>query len=88
MKPLDIRKTMDAAKTKLAGLMLKRDKANDELNATLVRIANAIRGNPDFGLDCELYRSLGFVPLSERKSGKRKPAPPAPEPPADDADAV
>ena len=29
--------------------MLKRDKADEELNETLVRIANAIRGNPTLG---------------------------------------
>ena len=66
---LQIRKTMGAAKTKLAGLKLKRDKADEVLNEKLVLITNAIRGTPEYGQDCELYRSLGFIPKSERKTG-------------------
>lgn len=65
MEPLQVRKTMEAAKTKLAGLKLKRDKAEE----TLVLIANSIRGTPEYGQDCELYRSLGFIPKSERRTG-------------------
>jgi hypothetical protein len=86
---LQIRQTMEAAKTKLAGLKLKRDKSEEKLNETLVLIANSIRGTPAYGLDCELYRSLGFVPKSERKTGtaKRKKAVRTATPPAD-ADAA
>lgn len=86
MKPLEVRKTMEAAKTKLAGLMLKRDKADEELNETLMLIANSIRGTREYGMDCELYRSLGFVPKSERKSRRASPA--DTEMPADGADAA
>lgn len=68
-EPLQIRKTMRAAKTKLSGLQLKRDKADEALNEKLVLIANSIRGTPEYGQDCELYRSLGFIPKSERKTG-------------------
>ena len=71
-EPLEIRQTMEAAKTKLAGLKLKRDKAEEKLNETLVLIANSIRGTPAYGQDCELYRSLGFIPKSERKTGTVK----------------
>ena len=88
MKPLDIRKTMEAAKTKLAGLMLKRDKADEVLNETLMLIANSIRGTPEYGMDCELYRSLGYVPKSERKTATRRKAESAAEMPADDANAA
>ncbi|MEY3896658.1 MAG: hypothetical protein RLZZ214_2178 [Verrucomicrobiota bacterium] len=81
MEPFQIRKTMEAAKTKLAGLKLRRDKAEEKLNDTLVLIANSIRGTPAYGPDCELYRSLGFVPKSERKPrttvAKKKETPPA-----------
>jgi hypothetical protein len=69
MEPFEVRKTMEAAKTKLAGLKLKRDKAEEKLNDMLVLIANSIRGTPAYGQDCELYRSLGFIPKSERKTG-------------------
>ncbi len=67
---IQIRETMRAAQTKLAGLQLTRAKADDMLNEKLILIANSIRGTPEFGQDCELYRSLGFIPKSERKTGK------------------
>jgi len=89
-KPLDVRKDMADATTKLKGLMLKRDKADASLNDEVILIAHAIRGNPEFGEDCEFYRSLGFIPKSERKKatqGRKKAAPDAAtvEPPAANA---
>jgi hypothetical protein len=87
-EPLEIRQTMEAAKTKLAGLKLKRDKAEEKLNETLVLISNSIRGTPAYGQDCELYRSLGFIPKSERKTGTvkgKKVVKTATPPPAADA---
>ena len=87
MEPFQIRKTMEAAKTKLAGLKLKRDKAEE----TLVLIANSIRGTPAYGQDCELYRSLGFIPKSERKTGtvaRKKALKTAPATAPSDADAA
>ena len=77
-EPLDIRKELAAARTKANGLILKRDKADDSLNEDLILIAHAIRADKDFGEDCPLYRSLGFVPKSERKSGRRRGNSPAP----------
>ncbi len=70
--PIDIRKEMADLKTKLKGLKLKRDKADEALTKILVLIAHAIRGNEAYGEDCELYRSLGFVPKSERNTGRKK----------------
>ena len=77
-EPLDIRKELAATRTKANGLILKRDKADDSLNEDLILIAHAIRADKDFGEDCPLYRSLGFVPKSERKSGRRRGNSPAP----------
>lgn len=81
--PLESRKSILEVQTKLRGLLLDRDKADELLNQDLILIAHAIRGNELFGEDCALYRSLGFVPKSERKSGQRRksgvagtPAPP------------
>jgi hypothetical protein len=91
MEPLQVRKTMEAAKTKLAGLKLKRDKAEETLNEKLVLIANSIRGTPEYGQDCELYRSLGFIPKSERKTGtvaRKKALKTAPATAPSDADAA
>lgn len=91
MKPLDVRKEMADLKTKLKGLKLKRDKADDALTKLLVLTAHSIRGNELYGEDCQFYRSLGFVPKSERKTGtvrRRKPEKPAAPPAESDADAA
>ena len=77
-----IRKELGDTQTKLKGLLLKRDKADDILNQDMIQIAHAIRADKDLGEDCPLYRSLGYVPKSERKSGRRRsilPAPPETE---------
>ena len=76
--PLAVRKELAAARTKANGLILKRDKADDSLNEDLILIAHAIRADKDFGEDCPLYRSLGFVPKSERRTGRRRGNSPAP----------
>ena len=76
--PFAVRKELAAARTKANGLILEREKADDTLNEDLILIAHAIRADKDFGEDCPLYRSLGFVPKSERKSGRRRGSSPAP----------
>lgn len=76
-EPLDVRKDLADARTKVSGLILKRDKADDTHNEDLVLIAHAIRADKGFGEDSPLYRSLGFVPKSERKKPRRKAKPPA-----------
>jgi hypothetical protein len=76
--PLAVRKELAAARTKANGLILKRDKADDSLNEDLILIAHAIRADKNFGEDCPLYRSLGFVPKSERRTGRRRGNSPAP----------
>lgn len=72
--PLTVRKDLADVRTKAKGLILERDKADATLNEDLLLIAHAIRADTDFGEDCPFYRSLGFVPKSERKSGRRKAA--------------
>jgi prophage DNA circulation protein len=63
---------MKAAQSKLDGFMLDRDKAVHELNEKMLLIAHGIRGTPQYGEDCSLYRALGFVPKSERKTGLKR----------------
>jgi hypothetical protein len=85
-KPLDVRSRMTTVQTQLKGMKIERDQADEVQSELFVSVANSIRGNPDFGLNSPLYRSLGFVPKSERKRGKRAAATTA-APPAD-ADAA
>jgi hypothetical protein len=85
--PLEARKSITEVQTKLRGLLLDRKKADELLNQNLILIAHAIRGNESFGEDCALYRSLGFVPKSERKrgQGRKSGAAEVPAPPNADA---
>jgi hypothetical protein len=89
-KPLDVRSRMTAVRTQLTGMKIERDQADEVQGELFVSVANAIRGNPDFGLNSPLYRSLGFVPKAERKRPQRavkKDAAATKAPPAD-ADAA
>lgn len=67
--PLAVEAQMKAARSKLAGLKLKRDRAMRNVHEALLKVADAVRGDVDYGPDCELYRALGYVPKSERKTG-------------------
>lgn len=67
MKPLEIRGRMMAVRTQLGGMKLERDKADESHSEMLTAIANGIRADPAHGPDSPLYRSLGFIPKSERK---------------------
>lgn len=70
-KALDVRSRMAALQTQLKGIKIERDQADEVQAALFVSVSNSIRGNPDFGLNSPLYRSLGFVPKDERKRPKR-----------------
>lgn len=85
-KPLEVRSRMTAVQAQLRGMKIERDQADLAATEVFVSVANSIRGNPDFGLNSPLYRSLGYVPKSERKRAKRKPA--AKAEPSAEADAA
>lgn len=89
-KPLEIRSRMITARTQLGGMKLERMKADEAHSEMLTAIANGIRADPAHGPDSPLYRSLGFIPKSERKRPvKRKAkADGATAPTAGDADAA
>lgn len=86
-KPTAVRTRLKAAQAQVRGITLERAKADEVLNEQFVRIANSVRGNPDFGVDSPLYRALGFVPKSERKRPRRRSSqtPNAPSNPTPDA---
>jgi hypothetical protein len=58
-----------AVESWLRGLRLERDQADRKLAKKLIRVACGVRAEPAFGEDCGVYRALGFVPLSENRSG-------------------
>ena len=94
-KPLEVRSRMREARTTLAGLKLERDKTDETYMQMLVAVANGIRADlQNFGPDSPLYRSLGFIPRSERKRPRTRQAGTAPiveespTPPTGSADAA
>lgn len=55
--------------TKQAAAQMKRDQLDVTTRKVLSLVVNGVRGNPGFGEDSQLYKALGYVPKSERKSG-------------------
>lgn len=70
LAPLETRARLVEARTKISGLQLERNQADRAMNDTMVIVAHAIRGNPAYGEDGPFYRSLGYIPKSERRSGR------------------
>ena len=68
------RERVRAVELWLRGLRLERDQADRQLAVKLQRVASGVRADPAFGDDCGLYRALGFVPLSENRSGRPRKA--------------
>jgi hypothetical protein len=66
----EARERVRGAEMQLRGLRLERDQADRKLAKKLMRVASGVRGEPAYGDDCGVYRALGFVPLSENRSGR------------------
>ena len=80
-----LREEITSLATQLAGKQTARSTADAEAIEVLDLVVNSVRGTPGFGPDSPLYRSLGYIRRSERKSGlTRKTA----EATAADADAA
>jgi hypothetical protein len=60
---------LQALDAQYAAELKARDEADTAARDTLRLIANAVRGTPAYGEDSQLYRAMGFVPLSQRQSG-------------------
>jgi hypothetical protein len=75
-KVRDVERRIRKLETALRGLRIERRKSNRKLADVLIRFASSVRGSVGFGEDCPFYRALGFVPISENRSGRpRKPKP-------------
>lgn len=75
-KVRDVDYRIRALETALRGLRVERRKTNRRLADVLIRFASSVRGSAGFGEDCPFYRALGFVTISENRSGRpRKPKP-------------
>jgi hypothetical protein len=70
--PAEVQLRMDVAKTEYKGCVRERQTARKQLQEILLMLANAVRSTPELGPDSPFYRSLGFIPTSERKRRSMK----------------
>ncbi|MDP3850920.1 MAG: hypothetical protein Q8Q59_10480 [Luteolibacter sp.] len=69
---------LQALDAKYAAELKARAEAEVAARESMRLVANAVRGNPAYGEDGQLYRAMGYVPLSQRQSGlTRKGSAPA-----------
>lgn len=57
----------------------EREDADVVSNDKLLLVVNAVKGDPAYGEDSDLYEGMGYIRKSERKSGltRKKNTPPA-----------
>jgi hypothetical protein len=67
--PLNLRDGIMALETQLEGTKAAMSIADLAAAELLDLVVNSVRGTPGFGQDCALYRALGYVRKSDRKSG-------------------
>ncbi len=67
--PLALRDQILALEKQLVGRKTDRTKADTAANAVLDLVVNSVRGTQLYGPDSSLYRALGYVRKSERRSG-------------------
>ena len=67
-----VRKEIGMAEARLTGLRQTRDMADKAARELMIHVAHGVRGDQNFGEDCPLYRSMGYIPKSERKSGLQR----------------
>lgn len=67
--PVKLRGEIVALERQWEGKKAEKLIADAAANELLDLVVNSVRGTPGFGSDCALYRALGYVRKSERKSG-------------------
>ena len=81
VKPsFDTRATIVTLENQMTQALDNRDDADVESAAAQQLVVNAVKGDPDYGDNSDLYEAMGYVRKSERKSGlsRKKTPPPAP----------
>jgi len=81
VKPsVDARGKLADLREQITATEVVRDKADVLTNPTNQLVVNAVKGDPNYGEDSDLYAAMGYVRKSARKSGltrKKKAAPAA-----------
>lgn len=75
---LALRAEIEALGKQIEGKKTERSATDRETLELLDMVVNSVRGTPGYGPDSALYRALGYVRKSERRSGlsRRKSSPP------------
>ena len=68
-EPLKIRAEILKLQTHLKGRIGGRMHADKAAMVKMDLVINSVRGTPEYGSDCELYKAMGYIPTSERKTG-------------------
>ena len=78
----DARAQIDNLDAQLTAATDDRDNADVTTTATNQLIVNAVKGDPNYGDDSDLYDAMGYVRRSARASGLSRGKTPAPAPAA------
>jgi hypothetical protein len=75
VKPsLDCREKIASLRRQLEPAIKKRQECDAASTDICTKVVNAVRGDIEHGEDSALFKALGYVPKSERKSGLRRMA--------------
>jgi hypothetical protein len=75
VKPsLDCREKIASLRRQLVAAIKKRQECDAASIEVCAKVVNAVRGDIEYGEDSALFKALGYVPKSERKSGLRRMA--------------
>jgi hypothetical protein len=73
MKPsLDSRERIASLRRQIEAAIKNRQECDSDSMDVCAKVVNAVRGDIAYGEDSALYKALGYVPKSERKSGLRR----------------
>ncbi len=67
--PLRLRTEILALEKQLEGRKADRSLADDTVSDLMDLVVNSVKGTPAFGPDSPLYRAMGYIRKSERRSG-------------------
>jgi hypothetical protein len=71
---LDYREKIASLRRQLEAAIKKRQEFDADSIDICAKVVNAVRGDIEHGEDSALFKTLGYVPKSERKSGLRRMA--------------
>ena len=75
VKPsLDSREKIASLRRQLEAAIKKRQESDAASTDICTKVVNAVRGDIEHGDDSALFKALGYVPKSERRSGLRRMA--------------